>query len=338
MGNPSAVHQSILFEPQQDGAPLEPFDKETLFAVCRDCGKALSRYRRHPTGYCVKCLLIRRKAKANYRCQDCGKRIHNPQGKRCRTCNMIARRQVLLICTNCKQPQSRHTKKSTTGLCEICLRQQRDREAKRCKNGCGQKLRSLKNDYCMACWKAVRPAFHHPCPDCGQPIIRLSERCRACAMKKRAAVNSHCGDCGIVLRVRGTARCRKCWLSYLSKTGGPARMIAGRATALKNRTMRSKAEQQCLALLDHFGLVWEEQVPIRRWIVDFLLSDGQVVIEVHGGYWHDRPAHHARDLRRQKELEGMGYTVIILRQDEMHFWWRTLAEHLPLLQLSLVRP
>lgn len=102
-------------------------------------------------------------------------------------------------------------------------------------------------------------------------------------------------------------------------------MVASRATALGRRT--SNAELAARELLTLLGVKWSAQVPIATFVVD-LLVEPATVVEVHGGYWHDKPDIRARDKKRTETLEALGYRVIILRQDQMHLWWRALQSSL----------
>ncbi len=101
---------------------------------------------------------------------------------------------------------------------------------------------------------------------------------------------------------------------------GVNRFAAARAMA--HAVKSSKAEHQARELLDRFGLAWRAQVPIGRWVIDLIV--GMTAIEVHGSYWHDRPLNRERDARRRVALEALGYRVIELRTDRMHFWWEQL--------------
>lgn len=143
----------------------------------------------------------------------------------------------------------------------------------------------------------------------------------ACYRNVRAKQASHCQNCGKQLRQAETQRCRHCWLTHLSQVGMTQRMAAARATALKGG-IRSKAELQCAELLTTLGMAFEQQIAISRFIVDFLV--GNLVIEVHGSYWHARPQAVERDKRKRESLEQMGYHVLYLRTDHMHLWWRLL--------------
>lgn len=104
---------------------------------------------------------------------------------------------------------------------------------------------------------------------------------------------------------------------------GAGQVRGGRATALG--TTRSRPELQAEELLAILGLAFETQIPIGRWVVDFRLIGKPIVIEVHGGYWHDRPAAKIRDAKKRTYLEGLGYQVIALRTDNACLWWLALC-------------
>lgn len=55
------------------------------------------------------------------------------------------------------------------------------------------------------------------------------------------------------------------------------------------------------------GLKFRRQHPIAPWIVDFACVAKQLVVEIDGGY-HD--ATQEEDLRRQRDLEQRGWTVL----------------------------
>jgi len=104
---------------------------------------------------------------------------------------------------------------------------------------------------------------------------------------------------------------------------GRARFAAARATALG--ATRSLAERQAEELLTVLGLAFETQVPVGRWVVDFMLTDSRTVIEVQGTYWHEKPAAKIRDARKRAFLECLGYRMIELRTDRTAFWWSELC-------------
>jgi len=79
-----------------------------------------------------------------------------------------------------------------------------------------------------------------------------------------------------------------------------------------------------IELLRLWGLTFQHQVVWRQWILDFVLLTRNVVIEVHGQYWHDLPRSIERDARKKIELEATGFRVIYARTEHMHLWWRLL--------------
>jgi very-short-patch-repair endonuclease len=103
---------------------------------------------------------------------------------------------------------------------------------------------------------------------------------------------------------------------------GVARYAKARAKALSKE--KSKIELACEDLLNLYGVTYKCQVPISRYIVDYLIEDMDVVIEVHGGYWHSREKAMKRDARKRKLLEERGYRVIELKQKDIHLWFMEL--------------
>jgi len=55
------------------------------------------------------------------------------------------------------------------------------------------------------------------------------------------------------------------------------------------------------------GLKFKRQVPIDRFVADFVCADAKLIIELDGGQ-HD--ANRARDANRTQLLEAMGYLVL----------------------------
>ena len=55
------------------------------------------------------------------------------------------------------------------------------------------------------------------------------------------------------------------------------------------------------------GLKFKRQVPIDRYVVDFLCAEGKLIVEIDGGQ-HDQ--HRKRDDIRTAALEAMGYLVV----------------------------
>jgi very-short-patch-repair endonuclease len=55
------------------------------------------------------------------------------------------------------------------------------------------------------------------------------------------------------------------------------------------------------------GVAFRRQVPIGRYVVDFLAARERLIVEVDGGYHAERGA---ADRRRQRWLERQGYRVV----------------------------
>ncbi len=62
------------------------------------------------------------------------------------------------------------------------------------------------------------------------------------------------------------------------------------------------------------GLKFRREHPIEPWIVDFACVAKRLIVEVDGGY-HEETA--KDDLRRQRDLESKGWTVIRFTDEEV---------------------
>ena len=59
------------------------------------------------------------------------------------------------------------------------------------------------------------------------------------------------------------------------------------------------------------GVGFRRQVPVGRYIADFLAHSIKLIVEVDGGY-HSTPAGRRADARRDRYLVGLGYRVVRL--------------------------
>lgn len=64
------------------------------------------------------------------------------------------------------------------------------------------------------------------------------------------------------------------------------------------------------------GLKFYRQFPIRRYIADFYCDELKLIIELEGGI-HNKPDQKEYDETRVSELEGMGLTVMRIRNAEV---------------------
>ena len=62
------------------------------------------------------------------------------------------------------------------------------------------------------------------------------------------------------------------------------------------------------------GLKFRRQVPIGRYVVDFLCVDRALIVELDGPP-HDDPGQRAHDEARDRWLRGEGYRVLRFRND-----------------------
>jgi very-short-patch-repair endonuclease len=57
------------------------------------------------------------------------------------------------------------------------------------------------------------------------------------------------------------------------------------------------------------NLKFRRQHSIKNYIVDYYCAEYQLIIELDGDY-HNDPEQHDKDLRRDEELENLGFTVL----------------------------
>ena len=69
--------------------------------------------------------------------------------------------------------------------------------------------------------------------------------------------------------------------------------------------------------LSEHGIKYEHNKKISYFYPDFLLMK-KIIVEVDGTYWHSSKRKKRYDKRRQRFLEGKGYTVIRLSDTEIY--------------------
>ena len=52
-------------------------------------------------------------------------------------------------------------------------------------------------------------------------------------------------------------------------------------------------------------------------IVDFILTERNIVLRIMGGYWHSGLQTNARDLLGREKLAEMGYTVVDIKEENL---------------------
>ena len=72
----------------------------------------------------------------------------------------------------------------------------------------------------------------------------------------------------------------------------------------------NKLEKSVYDTLDKFKIYYEKQVPLfNKFVVDVLFPYQNLVLEIFGRYWHDRPNIKKKDFSKRKYLETCGYRV-----------------------------
>ena len=89
---------------------------------------------------------------------------------------------------------------------------------------------------------------------------------------------------------------------------GQAPGVTSRGRGLKRRMTRT--EERLWKELRKLNLNFRRRAPIGRYFADFACHARRLVIEVDGGVHESLPDVAARDLERQRWLEGEGYRVL----------------------------
>jgi len=70
--------------------------------------------------------------------------------------------------------------------------------------------------------------------------------------------------------------------------------------------------------LEKRNLKFKKQYHINRYFVDFAFPDNNIAIEVDGNYWHNKIGSKRRDIKRQKEIIELGWTVLRYKENEIN--------------------
>ena len=92
-----------------------------------------------------------------------------------------------------------------------------------------------------------------------------------------------------------------------------ARALRGRMTTAEELLWRGLRDRRLA------GLKFRRQVPVGRYVADFLCEEAMLVVELDGSQHADQTLNH--DLRRTAALEGWGYRVL-------RFWNNDLTTNL----------
>jgi very-short-patch-repair endonuclease len=90
---------------------------------------------------------------------------------------------------------------------------------------------------------------------------------------------------------------------------------ANRARALRRNS--TEVEKRLWGLLRDrrfVGYKFRRQVPVGRWITDFLCYEGKLIVELDGSQHFEN----ARDIRRDAELEERGFEVVRVWNSELN--------------------
>ncbi len=87
------------------------------------------------------------------------------------------------------------------------------------------------------------------------------------------------------------------------------------------KTVMNKPEKRLYDLLKELGYQYKwtggGRGRVNQYIPDFMHSRFKWIVEMYGGYWHDRADIRQHDLRRIRDIRKAGYEVLIVRQSEL---------------------
>ena len=95
----------------------------------------------------------------------------------------------------------------------------------------------------------------------------------------------------------------------------PESLVKLAAHRAKQCKMVTKPEMAIWGMLYGLGLDFKYQLPIDRYVVDFLC--GKTVIEVFGDYWHNREDRMIADNKKIDVLKDLGYDVLVFWESEI---------------------
>lgn len=199
---------------------------------------------------------------------------------------------------------------------------------------CGTEFRVLgRNPTRRFCSHACRVVarLDKTCVGCGKTFAVLptqSRKFRFCSLECKRAVNSGtCARCGKAIigaeRRHCSESCRRPPVTASCLTCGKTfRTQPSIAAARRYCTMRCYVASTAPTVLEDFicealaraGLVFERQVKILRWTVDFLVPASRTVVEADGDYWHSKPSRAEADRKRDAAMTAAGYSVIRIRE------------------------
>lgn len=271
-----------------------------IVAECETCGRQFetvpSAVKRGGGKYCsVECRAKAKDTHIEKPCERCGQVFRARKGEsehgRAKYCSnecrsLAHRKRISFTCINCAKETEIPQCREDTRFCSYeCLENWRERERRvvqvcmRCGRQFDVYVNRLENGRGKFCSKACQSGY------------------------ERARVTLTCQKCGKEFRAfqsdvdTGQKFCsRACYSKYRGET-------------LIEILIREELERR--------GISYEREVQIRRYSVDFLLTEDGIVIECDGRYWHSFVSAILRDRRKDEYLKSLGYQIVRLPEQEI---------------------
>lgn len=196
--------------------------------------------------------------------------------------------------------------------------------------------------------KSQRRTEYPKCNICGKPVtegrnLYCSRTCRGIA--DRTGSNVSCAICGKIfyMPINRIKKTQNFYCSAKCHKVGKHTQIAKARLALRLKRLNNEPtlpETLVMQMLDSLNVLYEHEVSIGRYYIDFVVTNLPVCIEVDGDYWHGNKKTDKyignkqqldainRDKRKDKFLKSKGYTVLRLWESDIKKDSETVLQHI----------
>jgi very-short-patch-repair endonuclease len=98
-------------------------------------------------------------------------------------------------------------------------------------------------------------------------------------------------------------------VNHSSRPSSFESQLEGRASVMRRKLTVSESAMWLHLASKRLGVAFRRQVPLDRYVVDFLAPSARLIVEV-DGLWHHRRV--AADERRDRKLARLGYRILHL--------------------------
>lgn len=303
--------------------------------ACRRCGQTFTA--KHPYQYyCGESCRRQGSPKVTRICQACGREFEIKQ-------HYVDHGQGKYCSVECWRSKNKPIKAWVgTRICSECgsAFETRDKRQIYCSEGCRRKGAPSITLECQVCgneFEIEKYVYEHQ----GRKYCSIE-----CYQKRKGRVDKVCAHCGKTFQVakwyalkgfgkycskecqtaayrnnpsRVVLICQQCGKEFTTKKSQIEwhnRRFCSQQCALNYRGETS-IEQLIRVELQERGIEFDQNVPIGKFTVDFLLYQAKIVIECDGEYWHSLPDSKKRDKYKDKFLFQKGFQVFRFTESEI---------------------